>query len=61
MKEKEINGVTVDSSPDSNGFGWYVGIVVGNESTWIYPEEARKLAKLLVKAAKRPKKKKTKK
>lgn len=62
MKARTVGGeFTIDSAPDDSGNGWYVGISIRSESTWLYPDEARRLARLLRLAATKPRKKRKKK
>ena len=50
--------VRVDAGPDSNDKGWYVGLDVQSlgGTTWLYPREARRLAKALLRLAEVPRK-----
>jgi len=58
MKPKTIDCVTIDSDHDGSGYGWYVGLKVrnnGSPATWLEAADARRLARLILKAATKPK------
>lgn len=60
MKAKNVYGVVIDSGPDSCGHGWYIGLRIENNGlphSWFDPVEARKIARAILLAAKKPRKK----
>lgn len=64
MKPVELDDFIVDSAADDQGYGWYVWLQIknnGNCYTWCEPREARKLARLLLRAAQTPPRKKARK
>jgi len=53
----KVADIQLDAGPDEKGRDWYVSIELRNNgmpNTWIYPEEARRLAKALLRLAKKP-------
>lgn len=46
----------LNAGPDAYGNDWYVGVSHQRFSTWLYPTEAKRLGKLLLKLAQKPKK-----